>query len=197
MWKTKLMSLTTTTPRFKRNRFRRPKGQSSLLQRRRNRRLGGLVDERDDGFDLSRVPKCAVGLISCGKLKCDHPCWAKGMYMGLYYLKQRAFIEAFCDEWWIISAKHGLLHPDTQIEPYDVTLGEMTSFTRRLWARSVRVQILKAVSSNQILLSTMGNNYSECLTRLPHDIRSPFTDEGGMGMRIQTLGMMVEAKERS
>lgn len=191
------MSLSVTTPSFKRNRFRRPKGQSSLLQRRRNRRLGGLVGEAEDVFDLSAVPVDAIGLISCGKLKCDHTCHAKGMYMGLYYLKQRAFIEAFCDEWWIISAKYGLLHPDAQIEPYEVTLGDMTSFSRRAWGRTVKTQILKTIPRDRILLSTMGNNYSECLTRLPHDIRSPFTDEGGMGMRIQTLGMMVEAKERS
>lgn len=34
----------------------------------------------------------------------------------------------------ILSAKHGLLFPDDEIEPYDLTLNDMNSHERREWA---------------------------------------------------------------
>jgi len=36
-----------------------------------------------------------------------------------YYKKMRRFAEAKGNEWYILSAKHGLLNPETVIEPYD------------------------------------------------------------------------------
>lgn len=36
-----------------------------------------------------------------------------------------AWAIAHCDQWAILSAKHGLIDPDKVIEPYDVTLSTM------------------------------------------------------------------------
>jgi len=36
-----------------------------------------------------------------------------------YFCKMRAYAEATGEVWFILSAKHGLVDPDTEIEPYD------------------------------------------------------------------------------
>ncbi|WP_395858435.1 DUF6884 domain-containing protein [Arthrobacter sp. KBS0702] len=39
------------------------------------------------------------------------------------FKKASAYAELTCDRWYILSAKHGLLHPDEIIQPYDMRLG--------------------------------------------------------------------------
>src|SRR3546814_19587850 len=39
--------------------------------------------------------------------------------------------------WFILSAKHGLIAPETVIAPYDETLGAMKAGARRLWGARV------------------------------------------------------------
>lgn len=47
---------------------------------------------------------------------------------------RRRYVEQSCDEWWVLSAKHGLLHPDRTIEPYDVALESMPARLRYQWS---------------------------------------------------------------
>lgn len=46
-----------------------------------------------------------------------------------------------CSEWWILSALHGLVHPDQVLEPYDMTLKDAGRAARRAWARQVLVDL--------------------------------------------------------
>src|SRR5664280_3570422 len=32
---------------------------------------------------------------------------------------RRTYVERSCDEWWILPALHGLVHPDEVLEPYE------------------------------------------------------------------------------
>jgi hypothetical protein len=43
--------------------------------------------------------------------------------------------------WFILSAKHGLLHPDQVIEPYDLTLKAMSRAEQQGWALRVLVTL--------------------------------------------------------
>ena len=47
------------------------------------------------------------------------------------------------DDWFILSAKYGLLNKDSMIEPYDITLNKMNSLERKEWAKEVFDQVLK------------------------------------------------------
>ena len=53
----------------------------------------------------------------------------------------RSYVEKNCDEWFILSGKHGLVHPAMVIEPYDFNLDEATNEYRELWACSVHRQL--------------------------------------------------------
>jgi hypothetical protein len=46
-------------------------------------------------------------------------------------------VEHSCDEWWILSALHGLVYPDDVLEPYDVTMRDSTFAQRRKWSAAV------------------------------------------------------------
>jgi hypothetical protein len=68
-----------------------------------------------------------IALISCTKKKRSYPCAAKEMYEpSSLFTKAVAFVEKKgYDDWFILSAKYGLLAKDMVIDPYDVTLNQM------------------------------------------------------------------------
>ena len=79
-----------------------------------------------------------IGLVSCTKLKRRTRCAARELYSASpLFRKAAAYCERHYDCWYILSAKHGLLHPDTVIAPYDVTLKAMPAAERRAWGRRV------------------------------------------------------------
>jgi len=84
-----------------------------------------------------------VALIGCSKEKLDHAAPARELYTGQLFRAARAYAEATCDEWLILSAKHGLVGPDTVLEPYDTTLAELGAVGRSKWGRDVAIELRK------------------------------------------------------
>ena len=92
--------------------------------------------------DLSRR---RIGLVGCVKRKARGPRAARDLYLSPLFLGRRAFVEHTCTEWWILSAKHGLVHPDTPLKPYERTLKTASRQERRDWTASVLAAIEKDV----------------------------------------------------
>jgi hypothetical protein len=67
------------------------------------------------------------------------------------------------DDWFVLSAKYGLLRQDEQIEPYDLTLNKMKASERKTWSDIV----LKQIDNLQMNLSQIdfyaGIKYREYL----------------------------------
>jgi len=79
-----------------------------------------------------------VGLVSCVKTKREEAAVPRDLYISAYFEKMREYAENEHDEWWILSAKHGLLAPDgPAIEPYEETLTTASKATQRQWAERV------------------------------------------------------------
>ena len=78
-----------------------------------------------------------IGLVGCVKKKLDRPVPAKDLYVSPLFLGRRQYVERYCDRWFILSAKHGVLDPDAVIDPYDETLKDRPSEVRRRWTQSV------------------------------------------------------------
>lgn len=83
-----------------------------------------------------------IGLISCTKSKRAEPAQPRDLYdPSAYFRKARSYAETHHDDWYILSAKHGLLDPDgPAIDPYDETLTQAPVAQRREWARHVLSQ---------------------------------------------------------
>jgi hypothetical protein len=62
---------------------------------------------------------------------------ARELYTSPLFRGRRAYVEESCETWFILSARHGLVDPDTELDPYDETLKDMPRVARRKWAESV------------------------------------------------------------
>lgn len=68
---------------------------------------------------MSNTKRETVVLIGCGAAKQAKAAPAGELYTGNLFRAAREWAIAHGDRWGILSAKHGLLMPDTVIEPYD------------------------------------------------------------------------------
>lgn len=82
-------------------------------------------------------PLDRIGLVGCVKSKLGHAARAQDLYTSPLFQGRRRWVEQTCGRWFILSAKHGLLYPDTVIAPYDLTLRQMPARERRAWSRRV------------------------------------------------------------
>ena len=82
-----------------------------------------------------------IGLVGCVKTKANFAMPAKDLYISPLFKGRRGFVENTCDEWWILSALYGLVHPDDLLEPYDVALVGSSRREKQLWSRAVLASI--------------------------------------------------------
>lgn len=129
------------------------------------------------------------GLVACCATKADKPCAAKDLYVSPLFCMSRQWIERLDIPWFILSAKHGLLHPSSVVEPYNLTLSQLTKQQRHQWARHVHQQIVVATGDATLLVlagslylgATKGFRVIDPLQGLP------------IGKRLQRLKAMLTA----
>ena len=76
-------------------------------------------------------------LVGCVKKKRSHVVLAKDLYDSTLWRWRRAYAEASGCSWYVLSAKHGLLDPNIELEPYDLALSDLSPADRRLWSQRV------------------------------------------------------------
>ena len=104
-----------------------------------------------------------VALVSCVKSKRDTPCEAADLYTSPLFRSLRRYAEANADEWYILSAEHGLLDPRTVIAPYEKTLNRMGVRDRNSWAETVQQQLIKVLPAGAEVVILAGERYREGL----------------------------------
>lgn len=100
-------------------------------------------------------------LVSCVRLKGPTPAPAKDLYISDWFRKARAYAEQTGAPWSILSAKHGLLHPEKVIEPYDKTLRTMPIDQRRAWAELVLSEIEYGLGDIESVVLLTSRRYRE------------------------------------
>jgi hypothetical protein len=131
-----------------------------------------------------------IGLVSCVKTKRNEPTTPKDLYTSSYFEKMRSHAEQYHDDWWILSAKHGLLDPDGEpIEPYNETLSGARVAEKREWAEKVAEQLDdEGLLSNDVtLVIHAGKDYYEELL--------PLTEDTGVTIEIPTEGLAIGEKK--
>ena len=77
-------------------------------------------------------------VVGCVSQKQPHRASAKDLYVSNLFRKRRAYAEASGLPWFIMSAKHGIVQPDTVLDPYDETLEHLSLTALLRWGeRSV------------------------------------------------------------
>lgn len=122
--------------------------------------------------------RITVGLIGCGKTKREAESPARDLYLGDLFKKSRAWVERRCQEWGILSAKHGLLMPDELVEPYDQTLAKMDREWKQGWAQRTSYQVYLQWGEDTDFVLLAGEEYRQpfeekfmrgetCTTKVP------------------------------
>ena len=82
-------------------------------------------------------------LVGCVKTKAAHASAARDLYQSPMFERRRRYAEASGSPWYILSAEHGLLEPDSLIEPYDVYLADEPDDYRRAWGEWVAAKLAR------------------------------------------------------
>jgi hypothetical protein len=104
-----------------------------------------------------------IGLVACGKGKLERPAAARDLYTGALFRKASAYSGATYDQWFILSAKHGLLAPDDWVEPYDLSLRHFSRDERRRWGERVLAEIERRELAPATFFLHAGDRYAEFL----------------------------------
>jgi len=88
-----------------------------------------------------------VFLIGCVKTKLAGRHAAKDLFISPLFVGRRRAAEAANVSWFILSAKYGLLSPETVVDSYDVSLNSASIPERRRWSALVIEQFKKTVGS--------------------------------------------------
>lgn len=127
-------------------------------------------------------------LVGCVKTKRAYPSAAKDLYKSPLWRCRRAYAESLGSPWFILSAEHGLLHPDKRIDPYDVALTDLRARARREWSTRVLDALERRVPSlqNKVIEIHAGATYvryglEEGLRDAGATIRLPLAGIPGVG----------------
>lgn len=140
-------------------------------------------------------------LISCVSKKGTQKCKAKNLYTSDLFKKAWTYANSIKhDDIYILSAKHGLLNPDTEIEPYDVTLNTMKSKDKQSWVDMVMQQFqAEGIDLNNThFIFLAGKAYCDPLIKtkkFPHHER-PYDGCKGIGYILQFLNNKIKNYEK-
>jgi len=89
----------------------------------------------------------SIALIGCTGPKTSRPTQARHLYRTALFRARLAYAEANYDAVFIVSARHGLVHPNQVIEPYDLSLTSLSARARRAWAGRVAAALKRRVGA--------------------------------------------------
>jgi hypothetical protein len=123
-----------------------------------------------------------IGLVACARTKADHPTAARDLYVSPLFRAARAYAERRygADHWLILSARHGLVDPDTILEPYDLSLYQLGVREREAWGDRVAIELTDRFPAGTVLWFHAGALYRDAIASVvAHEVRFPVA-----GLRI-------------
>ncbi len=103
--------------------------------------MPGLREGAENGkrADEGGAAEPDILLIGCvkGKLEWASRVAAKDLYVSALWRCRRKYAEQSGIPWFILSAKYGLVNPETRIAWYDLSLGDQPAAQRRAWSSRV------------------------------------------------------------
>lgn len=125
----------------------------------------------------------SVVLVSCGRRKRADLVPAKDLYTSPRFQEARKFAESFADHWFVISAKYGLVSPETAISPYDVALETFSLRQKTSWVDGIVESLTKANLLNSRITVLASGSYAstlrEKLENFGVDAAFPFLESEG------------------
>ncbi|WP_446218666.1 DUF6884 domain-containing protein [Micromonospora sp. IBHARD004] len=126
-----------------------------------------------------------IVLVGCSKTKAGTPRPARVFYQSPMFERRRRYAEARSRAWYVLSAEHGLVHPDALLEPYDVALADQSEDYRRAWAQWVVAKLRRVEGDlrGRVIEIHAGEAYAAPLL--------PLLRAAGAGASQPTLGLRL------
>jgi hypothetical protein len=102
-----------------------------------------------------------IALVACAARKQGRPTRAADLYVSDLFRKSRTYAERHAAAWFVLSAKHGLVEPTAEVEPYEMTLNAMTAVERGAWSARVLRQLEHVVKRGDTVIVLAGIRYRE------------------------------------
>ena len=122
-----------------------------------------------------------VGLVACSRRKADRPLPARELYVSPLFRAARAYAERRYgpERWFILSARHDLVHPDQVLAPYDLSLRQLTAAEREAWGHRVAVELTDRFPACTVLWFHAGALYRTAIADVvAHQVRAPLAGLG-------------------
>lgn len=119
-----------------------------------------------------------IGLVGCGKGKLAYPAPARDLYTGELFRRASAYCASSYDAWYVLSALHGLVHPDDVLAPYDATLVGAKPKDAARWAERVVGQLRSRGHLGDELVLHAGDAYRRPLGRRGLRLQAPLAGLG-------------------
>lgn len=110
-----------------------------------------------------------VALIGCGKAKLPHAARAEELYTGPLFRAALDFARRECSAAFVLSAAHGVVQLDQELEPYDRTMADLTPAERVAWGRRVGEQLDQLLPADAVVVALAGAPYLAPID-LPRDV---------------------------
>jgi hypothetical protein len=104
-----------------------------------------------------------IALVACVGKKNTTPMPARDLYISNWFRKASVYAAHVANRWYILSAKYGLVAPDTVIKPYNETLNKMGMAARRAWARRVIKNLRYVLHPGNCVVILAGSRYRQDL----------------------------------
>jgi hypothetical protein len=132
-----------------------------------------------------------LGLLNCSSRKLPVPAPAWLLYSASpRFSQQYQYLTRRCEVVRIVSAKYGLVAPETPLRPYDLTVGSMPGPVRTRWEVQVRSAALALCPES--VLSLLADDYRGCLSGLGLPVEH--LAAGGVYQTAKTLGRVGKQK---
>jgi len=129
-------------------------------------------------------------LVSCVGQKQTTVMKASELYISPWFMLAKQYCLFHGHQWFILSARHGLLDIETNIEPYNLTLKECNERYQRAWSQRVVRDIIQRIDITTSLMMFAGLRYRRflcpLLMRHGYDIQVPMRGLG-IGRQLQWL----------
>ena len=135
-------------------------------------------------------------LLSCVSQKKNVKCKAKDLYVSPLFCKAYKYAQKLNpDKIYILSAKHHLLELDDEIEPYNLTLNDMSEVEKKEWSQMVLAEMRRKCDlDGDEFIFLAGSNYRKYLLPSIKNYKIPM--EGlGIGRQLEWLTTQISMME--
>ena len=138
-----------------------------------------------------------IGLVACSCGKAHQAAPARELYVSPLFRAARAYAERQYGpgRWLILSALHGLVDPDTVLDPYDLGLRQLSAREREAWGNRVAVELTDGFPAGTVLWFHAGALYRDAIAPVvAHRVRYPLAGLG-IGEQLAWYRRHAEATE--